>query len=200
MKSILLVDDHKIVRVAVKMIIKEMLPDAFIAEADDADAALAAVKKRDYDVIVLDMNLGRENFSQLLSSIRQICFTARILIFTQNNPSIYARHMLKLGANGYLHKNAEDTEIKAALTAILEGKSYLPADADNSDTPFSMLSQKEFDIMILIAKGAWLTEIADLLKIQVSTVATHQRNIFWKLNVKSKADLTKLALYYDLWI
>jgi len=200
MKKILLVDDHKIIRMALKTILRDMLPDALIEEAHNATSALEAVKKREYELVVLDMNLGEEGFSQLMISILQICFTTRILIFSQNNPAIYARHMLKLGASGYLHKDAEITEIEQALTTVLEGKRHLPADIDNIQTPFSILSQREFDIMILIAKGAWLTEIADMLNIQVSTVATHQHNIFWKLNVNSKADLTILALEYNLWI
>lgn len=200
MIRILLIDDHSIVRSALKLVIKDILPDATIHEADRMNTIMTEIRKHTFDLIILDMNLREIHCYQIMREIRQIDFSAKILVFTMNHAGIFARHLLRQGASGFLTKSEPEDMIQEAITTVLAGKTYLPANLNpESDTPFSPLTDKEFEIMILLSKGTAPGEVAAMLNISPSTVTTHQQNIFRKLRINNKAELTQMAVAFKLW-
>ena len=199
MIRILLVDDHMIVRSALKFILRDLLPDAVVVETNNSTGTLAEIKKNNFDLIVLDMNLGDAHFNTLIREILHINFSTKILVFTMNSPVFFAKHVLRSGAAGFLNKDASEKIIADAIQAVLAGKTYITPYSIVAENPFETLSDKEFEIMILVAKGKQPSEIASLLDIKPTTVTSHQKNIFAKLNVTTKGALTQLALKYNLW-
>lgn len=200
MMRILLIDDHLIVRSALKLVISDILPDAEIHEADRMNTIMTEIRKYSFDLIILDMNLGDMHCYHIMREIRKIDFTAKILVFTMNNADMFARHLLRQGASGFLTKNEPEEVIKEAITTVLAGKTYFPANLQpQTPNPFESLTDKEFEIMILLATGTAPSEVASMFNISPSTVTTHQQNIFKKLKITNRAELTQLAVAYNLW-
>lgn len=202
MIRILVLDDHEIVRVALKTTLKDIFPDALITDRGSVDLAVKALQKDIYDLMLLDMGLGDSSFEKMLEPFIKVSPQTRIIVYTQNNPLFYARRVLGLGAYGFVSKSAPEHELEKALKIIQGGKKYVqPELFDPSiENPFEVLSNREFDIMLLIAKGNSPAEVSQMLGVMPSTVATHEKNIRRKLNLQSKADITRMALTFSLWI
>jgi len=199
MLKILLIDDHAIIRNALKIIIRDIHSEVSFHEASELVKVYEEVQKNKFDLIILDMNLGQNYFYEILRGIHKIDFSARVLVFTMNDAVIFARHVLRQGANGFLNKNASESAINDAIRTLLSGGIYIPKETENEkENPFRDLSDKEFEIFILLVKEFSLSKIAGMLSISVSTVATYQSRIFEKLKIESKHQLAQLSLRYNL--
>jgi len=207
-KKFLLVDDHSIVRSGVSMIIKDKYFTAEIDEASDGDTAYEMIKKKEYDLLIIDLHMPHTDTMGLIVNIFNIRPDAKVLIFTMGSEDVFAKRYLKLGVKGFLNKDCEDEEIGKAVEMILNNRKYLSDKliskltddglSNRPDNPFESLSNRELEIGMLLIRGKSVSEITDILNIQNSTVGTHKAHIFEKLKVENVIDLRELARLYQL--
>lgn len=208
MKSILLVDDHVIIRRGLKIFISTIISFAEVDEAEGGDVAFQKIKKHDYDLLILDVNMpGTDSFG-LVENILVVRPASKILMLSMNPEEIYAKKYLKLGAMGYIGKDAPEEEIKSAIETVLNGKRYISASLSQVlaeqaigrglDNPFEKLSPQEFKIIQYMMKGDSVSEISNKLHLHTSTIGTHKARIFKKLNCKNVVDLNALARVHNI--
>lgn len=210
MKSnrILIADDHSIVRSGLKLITKEVLPWADIDEATNGDEVISLIKKDHYSLIILDLNMPDTDSISLVSNLMAYRQGIRVLIFTINPESLYAKRYLKMGVRGYLGKDCDASELKRAIHSVLEGRTYtshsfredLRGDAfpGRKDNPFEKLSNREIQIAKYFLLGYSYSEIQKILNVHSSTIGTLKMRLFGKLNIKTLFDLGELARLYNL--
>ncbi len=208
MNNILLVDDHAIIRAGLKIYIETIIPFSIIDEASDGDAAFEKIKKQDYDLLIMDVNMpGTDSFG-LVSNIIAIKPGSKILMISMNAEEIYAKKYLKLGAKGYISKDAPENEIKTAIDTVLNNKRYISSSlshaltedalGNKSTNPFDSLSPQEFKIIQFIIRGESVSDISQKLNLHTSTIGTHKARIFKKLNCKNIVDINALARVYRI--
>lgn len=208
MVNILLADDHAIIRAGLKIFISDHIAHAVIDEAADGDTAFKMFKEKDYQLIILDVNMPNTDSFGLVNNIIAYKEDAKVLMFSMNAEEIYAKKYLQLGAHGYLSKTAPEAEIKNALDAVMKGKRYISPALSQSITedalgrksanPFDNLSPREFEIVLHLIKGESLAEICQALALQPSTVGTHKARIFEKLKCNNIIDINTLAKVFNV--
>ncbi len=208
MKNILLADDHNIVRSGVRGLIRDHIGNYNTDEAEDETEIVSAVKACNYDLIVLDINMGNTDFVKLMDWLTATLPEPNILIFTMYPENIYGIRCLQLGAQGYLHKTASDVEIILAINTLLNGKRYINAALTEilsrnfgsklNKNPFQSLSFREMEIALLLHNGKSLPETCTILNIQYSTANTYKRRIFEKLNVDNIISLSQLLQTFNI--
>jgi len=209
--SILIVDDHAIVRKGLKELLKEKQPDIIVEEAADAESAIKKVMDKKPDLVICDLNMPGRNGIDALKQIKQISPGLPVLIMSMYPEDQYALRVLKAGASGYLGKGSIHEELIRAIQTVLQGKKYItPAvtakivDAFHSDggnsPSFSheTLSDRDFHVFGLLASGKSVSEIATQLSLSSSTVSTYRSRILEKMNLRSNSDLTRYALERNL--
>ena len=208
MKNILIADDHSLIRSGLRMVLDGMAICTDISEAWDAKTVMATLKKKSFDLILLDIQMPSTDPVVLMHWIRSFYPNTRILIVSQNPEHIFGKRYLLLGADGFISKTAPDDEMIKAVTKVLNGDKYLSEQLSQSmlqtmisgagANPFDQLSQREFQVVTCLVKGYAMNDICAMLQVQYSTAHTHKRRAFEKLNVEDNRDLAKLAGAFDL--
>ena len=208
MKKFLLVDDHVVVRSGVKILLSQIFNPSEIDEASDGDTVIELLKHHQYDLIIMDIQMPKTDTLGLMEYILIKFPDTKVLMFSMSAENIYAKRFLKAGAYGFVSKDASLDEITKAINQVLNDKKYIsPALAsrlaeesffDNPRNPFDKLSRREFEIASLLLSGQTLSEIAQSLNLQISTVGTHKGRLFEKLNVTNILELKELATTYNL--
>lgn len=209
MPNLLLVDDHSIVRTGLKLLIESFLPHTHIEESADGDSAFDKVKEQDFDLIVMDINMPHTDSAGLIGNILAFKSSQKIIMFSMNSEEIYAKRYLKIGAMGYVRKDAPGEEIKNAILTVLNNKRYISPELsekflkdmhkrDDAENPFNKLSPREFEIVQHLIRGESVAEISATLKIHTSTIGTHKARIFEKLNCHNIIELSHLAKFHDI--
>lgn len=201
-RSVLLIDDHTIVRRGLRVIVEREFPGCVVGEAASAAEARNELR-RHWDLIVLDLNLPDAAGFDLLREIKAVC-DARILVFSMYPEKPLAARALRAGANGYLSKNSLEDELCEALHAIVDGRRYVGAAAaesladfvamDGHEPSHEILSDREFEVLMALVNGKRATEIAASMDVSIQTVSTFRRRILRKLGLRSNAELTRYAL------
>ncbi|MCX6339663.1 MAG: response regulator transcription factor [Candidatus Aureabacteria bacterium] len=211
MKTILLADDHAVVRAGLAAIIKKYTPHAVVTEVGDGIQAIEHARQHKPDLIIMDISMpglnGLEAISQILKFLPQV----RILVLSIHKDKRFVTSAIRLGASGYLLKDGAVEELIIAIEKIMTGRRYLsPAlsdiVADELATPRSgkikseinSLSGRERQIVSLIVRGARRAEIAKRLHISALTVKTHRKNIMTKLKLHKHSDLVEFAFRHHL--
>jgi DNA-binding NarL/FixJ family response regulator len=208
MKRILIVDDHDVVRNGVKKIF-DVQPGAVVfGEASTVSEALRLARDSQWDVAVLDISLGDRSGLDLLKELKQIYPRLPVLILSMHSEERYARRAFKAGASGYITKDTPGTELVKAIDKVILGGRYVsPSLAeklavdlgrDTDRPPHELLSDREFEVLRLIASGKTASEIADLLSLSVNTISTYRARILEKMNMKTNAELTHYAIRNQL--
>jgi two-component system response regulator NreC len=197
--SIVLADDHTVVRRALRMLLEEEPGFEVLAEADDADAAVRDLSGHKPDVLILDLNMPGRPSLEAIPDMRKASPETKIVVLTMQKEPAFARQALQLGVLGYVLKEAADDELVQAVRSAAAGETYLqPALgaklAAEPERAASDLSERETDVLRLIALGHTNAEIAERLHISVRTVETHRAHIQQKLGVTSRAELVRNAL------
>ncbi|HSN07425.1 MAG TPA: response regulator transcription factor [Hanamia sp.] len=209
MPNILLVDDHSIVRTGLKLLIQDFLPHTTIDEAHDGDSAFQKIKQKNYDMVVMDVNMPNTDSFGTLQTILSFNSSIKVIMFSMNAEEVYARRYLKMGAMGYIRKDAPNSEIEKAITTVLNNKTYVSPELaqkmlhdlqskSESGNPFDKLSTREFEIVQHLAQGDSVAEISKKLNVHTSTVGTHKARIFEKLHCHNVIDLTNLAKAHNV--
>ncbi len=208
MIEILIADDHAIVRRGLKQILAETKDIVAAGEATNGREALELVRQRNWDVLVLDITMPGRSGLDILKDIRQFRPELPILVLSMHAEEQFATRMLKAGADGYLNKESAPEELVKAIYKVHGGGKYVsPAQADRmigaiagqqSDRPHETLSDREFEILCLIASGKTVSQIAKELSLSVKTVSTYRTRIMEKMRMKTNAELTHYAIKSDL--
>ena len=204
----LIADDHAIVRAGLKTIMKDIQPFSQCDEAVNGDEAIELVKKNDYDMIILDINMPETDSIAMVSNIFAYKEKSKVLIFSMQSEELYAKRYLKLGVLGYLDKESKGEEIKKAIENVLNGTMYMSPNlkkhfyedmrAKRTDNPFEKLSNREIQIAKYLLLGYSYAEIKKTLNLHSSTVGTHRIRFFEKLKIKNLFELGELAKLYQV--
>lgn len=202
--KVLIADDHSVVREGLKEIIKKMNVASLIEEATDGREALDKIERCDYDLIILDISMPGQSGLSVLETLKNRNRKARILVLSMHPQEQYAVHAFRLGASGYLSKDSAYEELALAIKKISGGGKYISSalaetlifdkKSDSEKTPHEKLSDREFQVLCLIAKGSSVNEIANELSISDKTVSTYRARILEKMGLKKNADLTLYAI------
>jgi len=200
--SVLLVDDHLVVRKGVELVLLSTFPKAYVYSAENYDDALDIMKTIRLDLVILDINInGIENI-KIMNSIKEIQSKVKILIFSSHEEKHYGIRYIQNGADGYLNKFCTEDKIIKAVQQILD-KGYYYSDQvkdklnsktkkNGGSSPIESLSNREFEIAKLLISGEGNLEISNKLNIQMSTVSTYKNRIFEKLNISNVVSLSEL--------
>jgi len=208
MIKILLADDHAIVRKGLSQIILEEYPSAYIGEVGDVESLISSVLKSEWDIVICDISMPGRSGLEALLQIRQINASLPVLILSMHSEDQYALRVIKAGAVGYLNKDSVHDELIKAIQTVMLGRKYITpsiaeklAGALNMETDAKLheqLSNREFDVLKLLATGKSVTEIADRLSLSATTVSTYRARVLEKMKFKSNADITRNALEQHL--
>ncbi|MDX6611236.1 MAG: hypothetical protein QOD75_422 [Blastocatellia bacterium] len=207
MKRILIIDDHEIVREGVKRLFEERWEGLVFGEASTVTAAVELTRKHDWDIAVLDLSLGERSGLEALKELKQIRPRLPVLILSMHSEEQYARRAFKAGAAGYITKDSSRAELINAITKVAAGRRYvsdelaerLVIDLGKSDgPPHERLSDREMEVMRLIASGKTVGEVAELLSLSDKTISTYRARIMEKMGMKTNAEITHYAIRNNL--
>jgi len=208
MLKILIADDHSVVRKGLRQILLEGFPGAQVEEVADAEDMVKKVIASDWDVVISDLSMPGRSGLEALQQIKQVQPKLPVLILSIHPEEQYAIRVLKSGASGYLSKDLAPEELVNAVQRVLLGKKYItPAvaeklasvfDQNNDKPPHESLSDREFSVLKMLARGKSVSEIAETLFLSVTTVSTYRARIMAKMNMKSNADLTLYSIEHNL--
>jgi DNA-binding NarL/FixJ family response regulator len=202
MIRILLVDDHPVVRHGIRQILVEGFKSVSGGEASDVATASSSILNSAWDVVVLDVTLPGASGLDLLKEIRQMRPALPVLVLSMHPASQFARRVLAAGAMGYLTKDSAPTELVQAVDQIRRGKLYLGsrvpdwARTPNADSaaPHDKLSDREYQVLRMIASGLTVSGIATALGLSVKTVSTYRSRLLEKLQMRSNAEVMRYAI------
>jgi two-component system response regulator NreC len=201
---VLLVDDHEVVRSGLRLLLQREDDIDCTGEAASAERAVREAKSLQPDVILLDVTMPGESGIDALPAIREVAPDARVLVLSMQDDPSYVREAFGAGAMGYILKDAADTEVVAAIREVAGGASYVhpalgarlaAAEAEaRARADSDPLSDREREVLGLLARGHTNQEIAKMLYISVRTAETHRAHIMQKLRLSTRAELVRYAL------
>ena len=204
MIKILIADDHPIVRQGFKQVLSETADLVVADEAGNGQEVLALVARKDYDVILLDISMPGKNGLEVLKELRMTNTKIPVLILSIYPEEQYAIRALKAGASGYLTKASAPEELISAIRKVSRGGKYISSslaekiayelDGDAEKAPHDTLSDREYQILLMIASGKTVSDIADEMCLSVKTVSTYRSRILEKMKMKNNAELTTYAI------
>lgn len=194
-------DDHAIVRSGLRQYLEEQVDLRVVGEAGNGSEAVALVKSRRIDVLLLDLAMPGQSGHDAIPPLRAASPTTGILVLSGYPAELYARQMLRQGANGYLNKECPPTEIVEAIRVVARGRSYVPASVApllslqaGAAALHEGLSAREFEVLLQLARGGTAGQIARDMQLSVKTVSTYRTRIFQKMGLASNTELTYYAL------
>ncbi len=203
MIKVLIADDHPIIRQGLKQIISDSEDISVAGEAGTAQEALMATAKTKFDVVLLDISMPGRSGIEIIKEIREDPSNPAVLILTSFPEEQYAVRALKSGASGYMVKRSAPDELVTAIRKVATGGKYISSElaetlAFNLETgetkPHEKLSNREYQIMCMIASGKTLTGIADELSLSIKTISTHRSRFLEKMSMKNNAEITHYAI------
>jgi DNA-binding NarL/FixJ family response regulator len=207
-RKILIADDHSAIRKGVKQICVSEFPAVQFGEAVDYAGVFQKLREDDWDILILDIDLPGRSGLDILKQIKAEKLKVPVLMFSFHSEDQIALRALKLGASGYLSKEAADTELVKAINKILDGKKYVSQslsekflemlDDNATKEPHELLSDREYQTLLLIASGKTVSEIADILFLSTPTVSTYRARVLEKMKLKNNAELTTYAITQKL--
>lgn len=203
--SVVLADDHVVVRRGLRMLLEAEAGFEVVAEAGDADAALAAAAAERPDVLLLDLNMPGRPSLDVLAELYEAAPDVGVVVLTMEQDPALAHRALELGVRGYVLKQAVDEELVAAIEAVAGGGAHVSAEVEaalrsglDGDGPPDGLTEREAEVLQLAALGHTNPEIAERLGISVRTVESHRTHIQQKTMVSSRPELVRYALDHGL--
>src|SRR5689334_22903812 len=206
--KILITDDHAVVRQGLKQILLEEFTRAEFGEATNAQEAIERVWKENWDVVVLDITMPGRSGLEVLKEIKKARPRLPVLVLSMHPEDQFAVRVLKSGASGYMTKESAPNELVGAIRKIMAGGRHISTSVaeimasyitlDSQRPPHEQLSNREFQVMRLIASGKTVSEIARMLSLSVRTISTYRARILEKTGMKTNAELTHYAFQHQL--
>jgi two-component system, NarL family, invasion response regulator UvrY len=204
----LIVDDHEIVRRGLMEIFDDEFSELETGEAENSREALEMITTRDWDIILLDINIPGRNGLELLSEIKRLRPRTPVLVVSAYPEEEFAIRSLKLGASGYLNKNRASDEVVAAARKVMAGGKYVTAllaeklaatlGNDIHHAPHESLSSRELQVLRMVATGKTIKEVAAELALSEKTVGTYRTRISQKMGLGTNVELARYALKHRL--
>ena len=208
MIKILIVDDHLIVREGIKRIINDSANMNVVAEASSGMEALEYIWKNKYDLILLDISMPGQNGLQTLKKIKKHDKNVSVLMLSMHSEEQYAMRSMKAGASGYITKETASNQLVEAIRKINDGRKFITQEVaellatdlyhEQDKEPHEYLSDREFEVLKMIAKGDSIKIIAKNLSISPKTVSTYRSRILDKLDLETNSDIIHYAIDYKL--
>lgn len=203
---LILADDHGVVRDAVRHLLADVKPEVnVVGEAEDAPQLIELLSDSlRPDIVLLDIQLGATSGFDVLATASDIAPTTRFVVFSIHEEPSFVRRAFSLGAHGYVLKSARREQLIEALETVHAGKRYVQAELApiveslSNDGPHIQLSQREKEVLILVARGTKNQDIASNLGISESTVKTHLKDVFSRWGVSTRAEAASLAIRLGL--
>ena len=206
--NILIADDHIVVRKGLIQIISDEFPNAIFDEAINGKEAMELLRGKKYDIAILDITMPELTGMDVVRQMKIEENKTPILVLTSHPEGQYAIRVLKAGASGFIGKEMAGEELTIAIHKILSGRKYITQTLaekiagdmsnDSNKAQHELLSDREFEVMKLIANGKTVSEIADKLFISVTTVSTYRTRVLDKLNLKNNSELMHYAMTQNL--
>ena len=204
----LLADDHVIVRKGIIQMLLEEFPSAEITEVTNGNEALRQARNQIWDAILLDISMPGQNGIKTLHQIRAIGIKAPILMISTHSEEQYALRLLRAGASGFLNKENVTEELLSAVHTVLSGRKYTTSallekleeipGQDDKRPAHEFLSDREMQVLRLIASGKTVFEIEQEISLSISTISAYHARILEKLSLNNNAELTRYALDNNL--
>lgn len=204
----MIVDDFPVVVQGIKRLILEEFPGAEIHEVLDGNTVLKLIKEHQFDIILLDIQMGKKDGLEILSEIKSHNENQKVLMLSMFAEDIYAIRSIKLGAQGYITKKSAPEQLLKAVHQIIDGKKYISeslaekmAERISSKTtmePHEFLSDREMRVLSQLVKGMEVGEIAKALSLSVSTISTYRQRILKKMKMKTNSELIGYSLGKEL--
>jgi DNA-binding NarL/FixJ family response regulator len=208
MIRILVADDHAVVRQGVKQILADVSDMAVKDEAQNGSETLEKVLQHDYDVVLLDISMPGRSGLEVLEDIKNQRPKLAVLILSMHPEEQYAVRALRAGASGYLTKASAPQELIGAIRKVAGGGKYVTSslaekladelETDTEKLPHERLSNREHQVMLMLAEGKSVSDIADELCLSVKTISTYRTRIMAKMGMKKNAELTLYAVHNKL--
>jgi len=205
---ILIADDHAVFRRGLRETISEAFPKVTFGEAKTALETLESVRRHDWEILILDISMPGKSGLDILNDLKRLRPKLPILLLSMHPEEQFARRALKSGAAGYLTKESVPEELKEAVRKVVNGGRYVSATfaeklavdlTEGADIPIhELLSDREFQVLRMIASGKTVKEIADEIALSVKTVSTYRARILEKTGMKTNAELIRYALQTQL--
>lgn len=207
---VLIADDHAIVRQGLKQILSETDDLVVAGEADDGVEAIQLARQQEWNVFLLDVSMPNRNGIDTLKQLKKEFPKLPVLILSMHPEEQYAVRALKAGASGYLTKQSAPEQLVTAIRQVAGGRKYVSPtvamqladaianDSDSEQPPHELLSDREYEVLKLIAAGRTLTQIAEELNLAVATISTFRARILTKLGLASTAELIRYGLEHGL--
>jgi two-component system invasion response regulator UvrY len=205
---ILIADDHAVVRRGIRGILAEHFSKATFAEAQDAREALEEISKHDWSLVILDISMPGRSGMDVLGELKRMRPRVPVLVLSVHPEEQFARRALKAGASGYLTKESLPEELVKAVRKVLSGSRYVSASLAEKlvweldrevDKPLhDVLSDREFQILCLLASGKTVKEIGEELALSVKTVSTYRTRIIEKTGLRNNAEMIRYAIQNKL--
>ncbi len=201
--DVMLVDDHAVVRMGFKMLLEADNDIKVVIEADSGENAIKAYMERKPHVVVMDITMPGIGGLEAIERILAKDSSAKILVLSAHEDSVHPKRVLNAGAMGYLTKRSAAEELIKAIRTVASGKKYIEASVaqqmaiqqlSGEQNPVDVLSDREFEVFMALAKGKTTNEIAETLFLSPRTVGTHLYNIKQKLNANNSAEIALIAM------
>jgi len=206
--SVLLVDDHELVRAGIRRILEDIKGIKVVGEAPCGEDAVKWCRSNDVDIVLMDMNMPGIGGLEATKKIVRFSPDIKIIMLTIYTENPLPAKVMQAGAYGYLSKGAAPQEVVNAIRLVDSGQRYIASDiaqqmalsqiAPQSETPFDSLSERELQIMLMITKGQKVNEISEQLNLSPKTVNSYRYRMFSKLNISGDVELTHLAIRHGL--
>ncbi len=208
MINVLLVDDHELVRTGIHRLLDDAKGIRVAAEASSGEQAIEYIRQTPPDVVMMDLNMPGMGGLEATRKLKKTVPTLPVIVLTVHTDDPYPSQLLKAGAAGYLHKGCSVDEMVEAINEVNKGGRYISREVAQSlamswvpgtdDSPIDTLSQRELQVMLMLAEGQKVSQISAQLHLSPKTVSTYRSRIISKLHVNSDAELTRLAMRYGI--
>jgi DNA-binding NarL/FixJ family response regulator len=208
MTRVVIADDHGIVREGLRQILSTSGDLDVVGEATDGHETIAIVRGTEFDVLVLDMSMPGKSGVELIRQLKSEKPKLRIVVLTMHQENQYAVRAIRAGASGYLTKDSASAQLVQAIRKVAAGGAYISAEVaeqlahqahgEAALAPHEALSDREFQVLRLLATGESLTDIGNRLHLSVKTISTHKSRIMEKLALGNQAELIRYAIAHGL--
>ena len=210
---VMIADDHAILRSGLRLLVNAQPDMDVVAEAPDGDAAIQAARETKPDVALMDLTMPRTGGMRALQEIVRTCGKTRVLVLTMHDDPAYLRSVLAAGASGYVLKRSVDAELLTAIRAVHRGGTFVdPSLAEvlvqdvlakkgakaRPEPPVNILSERELQVLRLVARGYSSQQIAKQILVGVKTVETYRSRLTQKLGLRTRSDVVRFAVQMGL--
>lgn len=206
--NVMIADDHKILRQGLIKILEESFPGSNYGEAANSDEVMNLIDIHPWDIAILDLNMPGKSGLEILKDLKALRPKIPVLVLSMYPEDQFALRVIKSGASGYLTKDSAPEELVNAVEKILDGRKYITESIaemltvevkrPDVDYPHQLLSDREYEVFLMIASGKTVSQIAAELSLSTKTISTHRAHILRKTKLKNNAEITLYAIKHKL--